>query len=305
MAKKKQKNNKGKKQAQGELKQDTRFSVWKAQLLEQIQSEAYNDAIQTLATMIQAKSFDADCLYQGAYAYFMLGDYQRATQWIDNTLQYDGQNVSARLLLARICILEDRPDEALAIFEFVLQKFSAQLDANQQEDVRDILDFYGTGEPEKILQHYPVIAKFIGLEAAQAEPDREQGASAAPVDLSTEQAAPAASVDLPQEQTVNETVTAAEKVLRAEEELQQIRGKEVSIAEKIKLLHTFAAGYYYQQDYAATKIFLAEALQLDAKDDRTLYNLAILYADMGEKEKAMQFATNMSYVDFALLKAIR
>lgn len=305
MAKKKQKNNKGKKQAQGEMKQDTRFSAWKAQLLEQIQREAYNDAIQTLATMIQAKSFDADCLYQGAYAYFMLGDYQRATQWVDNTLQYDGQNVSARLLLARICILEDRPDEALAIFEFVLQKFSAQLDANQQEDVRDILDFYGTGEPEKIMQHYPVIAKFLGLEAAQAEPEREQGASAAPVDLSPEQAAPAASVDLPQEQVVNETVAAAENVLQAEEELQQIRGKEVSIAEKIKLLHTFAAGYYYQQDYAATKIFLVEALQLDAKDDRTLYNLAILYADMGEKEKAMQFATNMSYVDFALLKAIR
>ena len=292
MAKKKQKNNKGKKQAQGEMKKDTRFPAWKDQLLEQIQREEYNDAIQTLATMIQAQSFDADCLYQGAYAYFMLGDYQRATQWVDNTLQYDGQNVPARLLLARICILEDRPDEALAIFEFLLKNLSTKLDASQREDVRDILDFYGTGEPEKILQHYPVIAKFLGLEASQAEPEREQ-------------AAPAVPVDLPQEQAVNETVTAAENVLQAEEELQQIRVKEVSIAEKIKLLHTFAAGYFYQKDYAAAKIFLAEALQLDAKDDRTLYNLAILYADMGEKEKAMQFAANMSYVDFALLKAIR
>lgn len=271
---------------------DNRFSEWKAQLIEQIEKESYNEAIMTLATMVQAKSFDADCLYQGAYAYFMLGDYQRATQWVENTLQYDGQNVAARLLLARICILEDRPDEALAIFEFLLKNFSANLDANQREDVRDILDFYGTGEPEKIRQNYPVIADFLGLKA----PAEEHGQEKNIVEKS---------VDLPQEETPREAVTAAKNVLKAEEELQQIRSQEVSIAEKIKLLHTFSAGYFYQKDYAAAKIFLSEALQLDAKDDRTLYNLAILYADMGEKEKAMQFAARMSYVDFALLKDIR
>ncbi|MCR5439579.1 MAG: CDC27 family protein [Selenomonas sp.] len=292
MAKKKQKNNKAKRQSHTEVKMDNRFLEWKAQLIEQIEKEAYNDAIQTLATMIQAKSFDADCLYQGAYAYFMLGDYQRATQWVENTLQYDGQNVAARLLLARICILEDRPDEALAIFEFMLKNFSAKLDDNQREDVRDILDFYGTGEPEKILQNYPVIADFLGLEASKEVAAQEETVTAESVDLSKEEMS-------------NEAITAAKNVLKAEAELQQIRGKEVSIAEKIKMLHTFAAGYFYQMDYAAAKIFLAEALQLDAKDDRTLYNLAILYADMGEKEKAVQFATTMSYVDFALLKTIR
>lgn len=283
--KKKQKTGKTQLQSMGAVKKDSRIVAWKAQMLQQIEAEAYADAIMTLATMIEAKCYDAECMYQGAYAYFMSGDYTRATQWVQNTLQYDGRNVPARLLLARICILEDRAAEGLAIFDFILRNFPGKLDENQQEDVRDILDYYGKNEPERIGKEYPAIEAFLGL-------------TAVPGQVETQVTAPGATT-----QTKTFAVTA--DLHKAEQEVQQVRAKDISIVEKIKILHTFGGGYFYQGDLAAAKLFLAEALQLDAKDDRTLYNLAVLYGEMGDREKALQFAMAMSYVDFKLLQALR
>lgn len=282
MAKKKQKNNKGKKQVGTAVKMDSRFPAWKAQLTAQIDGEDYAEAITTLATMIQAKACDAECMYQGAYAYFMMGDYIRATQWVENTLQYDGQNVPARLLLARICILEDRSEDGLAVFEFVLKQFASQLTDDQREDVRDILDYYGTSEPERIEKEYPAIAAFLGLKGQEEE-------------VADDAISPKILAETPEESCDS----------KAEAELQQIREQKISIAAKIKLLNTFAGGYFYQQDWNAAKLFLTEACQLDEHDDQTLRNLAVLYANFGEKEKAMQFVMAMSYVDFSLLQVIR
>ena len=32
--------------------------------------------------------YDAETMYAGAYSYFMLGDYNRAAQWIKSTLAF-------------------------------------------------------------------------------------------------------------------------------------------------------------------------------------------------------------------------
>lgn len=289
MAKKKQKSNKVKKQSKVIVTMDSRAAAWKGQMLQQIDNEEYAEAIMTLAKMIEGKYYDADCMYQGAYAYFMTGDYFRATQWVENTLRYDGQNVPARLLLARICILEDRPEEGLAIFEFLLKNFPQKLDENQREDARDILDYYGNSEPENICKKYPEIAAFLEL---KSEHTGGQGFEA---NLAT------AEPDAMEKEQEAENIEGS----KVEQELQQVRAQKISVAEKIKLLHTFAGGYFYQNDLEAAKLFLAEALELDEKDDKTLRNLAILYGEMGEKEKAMQFVMAMSYVDFLLLQALR
>ena len=80
----------------------------------------YADVINTLAEIVQAKQQTAEDLYKGAYSYFMIGDYTRAAGLVTTVLNAAPDHVAARILLARVCILEDRIDDGLAI-KFVLK----------------------------------------------------------------------------------------------------------------------------------------------------------------------------------------
>ena len=120
--------------------------VFAEKIKQQMAAADYGGALETLAASISAEVYDAGCMYEGACAYFMLGDYTRAAQWVQNTLQYAPDHAAARLLLARICILEDRVEDGLAIFEFVLAHEAAQLTQQQREDMEDILAYYGRSE---------------------------------------------------------------------------------------------------------------------------------------------------------------
>ena len=85
----------------------------------------YAETINALAELVQAGGHDAESLYMGAYSYFMTGDYLRAASMVQNVLTFDPNHVAARILLARVCILEDRADDGLAIFDFVLEHYEA------------------------------------------------------------------------------------------------------------------------------------------------------------------------------------
>ena len=72
----------------------------KRKLAAQMADEEYAEALGTVAAMIEKGIKDADAFYDAAYSYFMSGDYERAIQWVDNTLRLVPQHVRARILLA-------------------------------------------------------------------------------------------------------------------------------------------------------------------------------------------------------------
>ncbi len=126
-----------------------------------MKEEEYAKALEVLAEMIQLKDIQPEFLYDGAYAYFMLGDYERAAQWVNNVLSYDKTSLKARTLLGRICILEDRVEDGLAIFEYVLDKGKGQLPDEMQEEIEDVVSYYVRQDPESIRQEYPCMAEFM------------------------------------------------------------------------------------------------------------------------------------------------
>ena len=72
----------------------------------------------------------------------------------------------------------------------------------------------------------------------------------------------------------------------------------------MRLLNSFAGGYYVQGDLETAELLLTEALKLD-ETDGLLRNLAVLLAEKGEQDKAIQAAARMRQADFLLLQAIR
>lgn len=139
---------------------------WEEKLKKQMAAGQYAEAIETLAELVKGNDIKPEFMYDAAYAYFMVGDYERAGQWINNTLTYEPGNIPVRILLARLLILQEREDDGLAIFDFVLDKGLASLTEEQKDEIEEIVEFYGRNEREKVQRNYPHIAAFLKLEAA-------------------------------------------------------------------------------------------------------------------------------------------
>lgn len=266
-------------------------SDMKRELAGQMEDEEYGEALGTVAAMIEKGIEDAGAFYDAAYSYFMSGDYERAAQWVDNTLRLAPAHVRARILLARLCLLEERTTDALAIFEFVLKNYEAALSAEEREELSEVLDYYGTTKEEELCANYPAIARFLALDGA-AEPQAQP--------LTFQPLAPQVQrVEAQSQQSAAGDEAEARRLAR------DILAKDVALSEKIHLLNSFAAGFFLAGSFPASKVLLKQALGLDAHDARTLSNMGYTLVALGERDTALELASMMKAPDFALLAAIR
>ena len=302
--------------------------VFAEKIKQQMAAADYGGALETLAASISAEVYDAGCMYEGACAYFMLGDYTRAAQWVQNTLQYAPDHAAARLLLARICILEDRVEDGLAIFEFVLAHEAAQLTQQQREDMEDILAYYGKSEAS-LVRKYPHVAAFLHVEAeedaetvdeapsAEAALAAEAGETAVLTAKETENvpaaqpvaeagsAAQPAAEEMPEASERTKAAPEAADTAAAEHQLTDILASQAGVAQKVHMLNAFAGGFFVARDYELAQRYLSEALQLDTASAETLRNLAVLAHVQGDDDRALKFASALPETDFLLLASLR
>lgn len=141
----------------------------KKKMQEQINNNLFVDAMDTMAEIAKLKMMDIEIMYMGAYCYLMTGDNERAAVWINNVLKYDPSNVKARILLARLCIVEDREEDGLAVYDFVLEKLHNKLTDEDKSELDELLDYYRYSDSEMIAENYPSIARFLNLENNEVE----------------------------------------------------------------------------------------------------------------------------------------
>ncbi len=266
-----------KKKNQSMVQAETKhINALKDKLNQQVRDMSYADALDTLAELIGKKCYETDIIYQGAQIYFQMGDYERAASWVNNTLHYAPQHLEARLLLAKICVLEDRLDDAMALYSFVLQNYQAVLTDKHYEEIKEGTDYTWRTDQAWLLENYPLVANLWNEKGPQklvkGKPE------------STEQGS-------------NDDVSVADIV-------KQVFGKEVSLAEKVQMLNKFAGGYFVAKDFANTQLLLEKALEIDSHNTKTLTNLAILAKMQGDMDKALAYVARMPEVDFVILQKI-
>ena len=355
---------KKKQQLEEAVERQTEAKEIEQKLMSEIEQEAYSDALNTLAELAEKGSVSPAAMYAGAYAYFMLGDYERAASWIDNTLRFAPGHVAARILLARLCILQEKIDAGLSIFELLTDKFLAVMSDEEKDEVESLSGFYGRNEPERIRKEYPHLAIFLRLDEeeeppkptesftartetttvqptpafvpqaeaqkpAAPEPKQDTGKSALEIlrnlkqkidarkAKKTEEPNPASTASVASQAenvptppdsgktAVPDEPSRAEETDEARRKLREVLDSPNSIADKVRVLNSFAGGYYAQDNLEAAELFLTEALKFDETDDGLLRNLAVLLAEKGEKDKAFQAAARMRHADFLLIQAIR
>lgn len=269
-------------QKNNEIRQETK--IMKAEITELLAKKKYVEVIEELAKMIQAKCYDADTMYAGAFSYFMLGDYKRASDWVNNTLTYDPQNINVRILLARLCFLEDKVNDGLAVCNFVMQYYNNKLNTEQRNDIEDLVSMY-IDDDNVNKAKYPYLLALIDNVADEID-TAEETATAAP--LAKEEAVDSKILDLD----------------IAKAKCQEIMQQQLALTDKVKLLNSFAASFYLDKDFASAELLLAEALRIDRKNDATLRNMVMTQLRLGNIAKAKKFATEMTMADFILLDMI-
>ena len=269
----------------------TVINEWKKELYDILEQENYASFLEALAVDIERnpQGIDADLMYNAAFAYFMLGDYERSASWVENTLQVDGGNLKARILLGRICILEERTEDALAVFEFVLEHGEGQLTQDEREDIATITSYYARKDEEHTKITYPYLSVLLGFLPPETVAAHQESRNFC----------------LENSEKRQMQVDVQNGVEAAENQLTNILGQKIALRDKVKLLETTAGGFYTQGMTTAAEKLLAAALAIDPLDDNTLRNMALVQMELGNQEKAIRFASQMQRMDFLLLSRLK
>ena len=290
-ARKKRARREEKRQMKGTMTMAEKKIIMAEQIHAYVKKEKYAEAINAFADALAQGEPPKECYADVARAYFELGDYKRAADWVSNALSVDPGNVDMRILLARICQRERRTDDALKLYENILAAHAAALTATQRAEIEQRAGLDARLAQDKTRTAYPHLAALLGLSPAPAAPT----VPAAPTSSGT---APIAPVSVPAAPT-------AQSFGNAKAQAAQIMAQSIRPAEKMAALNAFAGAAYVQDDYAGARELLTAALELDPGCDVTLRNMALLLHEMGEREKALQVAAKMGQTDFMLLRTLK
>ena len=290
-ARKKRARREEKRQMKGTMTMAEKKNITAEQIHAYVKKEKYAEAINAFADALVQGEPPKECYADVARAYFELGDYKRAADWVSNALSVDPGNVDVRILLARICQRERRTDDALKLYENILAAHADALTATQRAEIEQRAGLDARLAQDKTRTAYPHLAALLGLAAAPAAPT----VPAAPASSGT---APIAPVSVPAAPT-------AQSFGNAKAQAAQIMAQSIRPAEKMAALNAFAGAAYVQDDYAGARELLTAALELDPGCDVTLRNMALLLHEIGEREKALQVAAKMGQTDFMLLRTLK
>ena len=277
-----------KRQMKGTMTMAEKKIITAEQIHAYVKKEKYAEAINAFADALAQGEPPKECYADVARAYFELGDYKRAADWVSNALSVDPGNVDVRILLARICQRERRTDDALKLYENILAAHTAALTAAQRAEIEQRAGLDARLAQDKTRMAYPHLAALLGLAAAPAAPPVPASSGTAPIAPVSVPAAPA-----------------AQSSGSAKAQAAQILAQSIRPAEKMAALNAFAGAAYVKDDYAGARELLTAALELDPGCDVTLRNMALLLHEIGEREKALQVAAKMGQTDFMLLRTLK
>ena len=290
-ARKKRARREEKRQMKGTMTMAEKKIITAEQIQAYVKKEKYAEAINAFADALAQGEPPKECYADVARAYFELGDYKRAADWVSNALSVDPGNVDVRILLARICQRERRTDDALKLYENILAVHAAALTATQRAEIEQRAGLDARLAQDKTRTAYPHLAALLGLAPAPAAPT----VPSVPASSGT---APIAPVSVP-------AAPAAQSFGSAKAQAAQIMAQSIRPAEKMAALNAFAGAAYVKDDYAGARELLTAALELDPGCDVTLRNMALLLHEIGEREKALQVAAKMGQTDFMLLRTLK
>lgn len=133
-----------------------------------MEAEDYTAAMDVMAEMAANKQMDGEIMYWGAQCYFFTGDFERSEKWVNNALNNGYNSVGLKILLATLCMTEERSEEAFKLCEAVLTEGIEGMSQQDQEIFDNFMDNISYGYDELVSEH-PKINEYLQKKQADNE----------------------------------------------------------------------------------------------------------------------------------------
>ncbi len=135
-----------------------------------METEDYAAAMDVMAEMAANKQMDGEIMYWGAQCYFFTGDFERAEKWVNNALNNGYNGVGVKMLLATLCMTEERNEDAFKLCDAVLTEGIEGMSKQDQEIFDNFMDNISYGYDE-LVSEYPKISAYLQKKQADIEAD--------------------------------------------------------------------------------------------------------------------------------------
>ncbi len=133
-----------------------------------MEAEDYAAAMDVMAEMAANKQMDGEIMYWGAQCYFFTGDFERAEKWVNNALNNGYNSGGLKMLLATLCMSEERNEDAFKLCEAVLTDGIEGMSQQEQEIFDNFMDNISYGYDELVSEH-PKISEYLQKKQAETE----------------------------------------------------------------------------------------------------------------------------------------
>ena len=133
-----------------------------------METEDYAAAMDVMAEMAANKQMDGEIMYWGAQCYFFTGDFERAEKWVNNALNNGYNSAGLTMLLATLCMADERTEEAFKLCDAVLTEGIEGMSKQDQEIFDNFMDNISYGYDE-LVSEYPKISEYLQKKQADNE----------------------------------------------------------------------------------------------------------------------------------------
>lgn len=133
-----------------------------------MEAEDYTAAMDVMAEMAANKQMDGEIMYWGAQCYFFTGDFERAEKWVNNALNNGYNSGGLKMLLATLCMTEERNEDAFKLCDVVLTEGIEGMSKQDQEIFDNFMDNISYGYDE-LVSEYPKISEYLQKKQADTE----------------------------------------------------------------------------------------------------------------------------------------
>ena len=133
-----------------------------------MEAEDYTAAVDVMAEMAVKKQMDGEIMYWGAQCYFFTGDFERAEKWVNNALNNGYNSAGLKMLLATLCMADERNEDAFKLCEVVLTEGIEGMSKQDREIFDNFMDNISYGYDELVAQ-YPNISEYLQKKQTENE----------------------------------------------------------------------------------------------------------------------------------------
>ena len=125
-------------------------------------------ALTVLAQLVDMGCRDLEIIRAGLNNYFAVGDFERTAKWAETLLTVAPDDVGARLVIAKLCLINNRLCDALAVFDFIALNLYHKMTVAERDEMTDIL-LECAKQDKYTVAFYPNAVDFVVREYRRTE----------------------------------------------------------------------------------------------------------------------------------------